>query len=174
MRTTIAARPSAMAKAGIASRIRCLPGSSEILTYPPAGTSFHIWAKTRIINVPATKTGMPWAKPARKFETRSKLPPCRKAAATPTGTPMIKLRIAAAAISSSVRGRRLAISGATGEPSIIELPRSKRMRPDIRSTYCVSIGRSRPRSLRNCATEAASGVEPSPESSSSAGSPGTI
>ena len=110
MRNTIAARPSAMVTAGIESRVRCCRGDLRERDVA-AGRRPAQGLREDQHHQRADHEDRDGEREARR---RSSRPDRRSAAPTaansPAGNPMSTARSAAAAISSSVRGRRCAIS----------------------------------------------------------------
>ncbi len=148
-----------MVNAGIATRPRCairIQRERHIAAgrHPVQVLRENQHQQRRRVRTPARRARMlTSAAPRSSIRPRGPQP-------TPTsapGMPSAAAMIAAATMSSSVRGRRVAISPPTGVPSCNDRPRSPTSRWPKLLKYCVKSGRSRPSCLCNSATAAGSG-----------------
>ena len=104
--------------------------------------------------MPSQKAGV--ARPAieKVRTTRSIQLFCFKAEIVPSGIAMTTATMVAMTATSSEIGKRVAISVITGLPDHIELPKSNRARPQMKSMNWMTHGRSMPISAWQLASDA--------------------
>ena len=148
-------------------------GSTRCTRSPPpvAGNQASRSEKAKIRRRPSQKLGIETPRSATTIEPTSSHEFRKRAASSPSGTPIATATAMLASASPPVLATFSPISVATGRRLRIEVPRSPRSAPATKRPYCWSRGSSRWSCARICAIW--SGVVTNSASMIFTGSPGT-